>query len=72
MLHTRSPLITLWFGINTVIALAPPIYWYVDSVSTPVLGLPATLAYFLIVSFSITASILAAYADDVRKGALES
>lgn len=72
MSRPRTAAITIWFGINTVIALAPPIYWYANSLSTPVFGLPASLVYFLAVSLSITASILAAYHDEARKGVLES
>lgn len=70
--QTYSYLVRLWFLFNAAIALAPPIYWLADNHKAPILGMPATLFYFLIVCVSITASILYAYWEESSKGAFTS
>lgn len=70
MPSSRSPVINFWFIFNAIVALAPPIYWAASS-APPMLGFPATLVYFLAVNVSLTASIVAAYLSDSRRGALE-
>jgi hypothetical protein len=63
----------IWFVINTVIALSPPLYWSADAYkSLYILGMPATLFYFLVISISITGSILYAYWDDLARGEFAS
>lgn len=62
-------LVKIWFVIDALIALAPPLYWAADSHKTAsVLGLRVTLCYFLLVGFSITASILYAYWVEAGRG----
>ena len=52
-------LVKIWFVIDALIALAPPLYWLADKhKALSILGLPVTLCYFLLVGLSITASIL--------------
>lgn len=65
-------LVRLWFVSNAVIALAPPIYWSADNYKTPILGMPATLFYFLTVCMSITGSILYAYWEESSRGVFAS
>lgn len=65
-------LVRLWFVLDAVIALAPPLYWSADNYRTPILRMPATLFYFLIVSFTITGSILYAYWEESSRGAFAS
>lgn len=57
----RRGFVTLWFGLDAVVALAPPLYWAADGRTTPILGVPAALFYFLAVSVCITASLVAAW-----------
>lgn len=65
-------LVRLWFVSNAVIALAPPIYWAADNYKAPILGIPATLFYFLVVCLSITGSILYAYWEESSRGVFAS
>ncbi len=73
--RSRAPswrgVIKLWFLIDVIVALAPPLYWRMDSDMTSVAGVPAALFYFLAVNVFITASLVAAYllesADEERE-----
>lgn len=65
-------LVRLWFVSNAVIALAPPIYWSADNYKSLILGIPATLFYFLAVCLSITGSILYAYWQESSTGSFAS
>lgn len=60
MILNRLSLIKLWFIVDAILALTPPIYWWVNKQSV-FLGLPANLGYFLFVSVCITASVVVAY-----------
>lgn len=63
----------LWFALDAVLALAPPLYWLADAQRpAAVFGLPVTLLYFLLVSACITASILYAYRAEAASGEFES
>jgi dolichyl-phosphate-mannose--protein O-mannosyl transferase len=64
----RSPWISVWFFLDAVVALAPPLYWAVNGRSELFLGLPASVWYFVIVAAFITASIIAAYLSDLAAG----
>ena len=62
-------LVRIWFAIDIVIALAPPLYWAADAYkATSILRVPVPLAYFLTVSLSIAASILYAYWAETASG----
>lgn len=67
---SRAPWITAWFILDAVVALAPPLYWAVDGKTSPILGLPAPVFYFVAVATCIAASILAAYWSEARNGEL--
>lgn len=58
--------VTAWFMVDAVVALAPPLYWSFDGDSTPILGVPAAVLYFVAVATCITGSIVAAYAAEAR------
>ncbi|MBE7199748.1 MAG: hypothetical protein INR70_18365 [Parafilimonas terrae] len=60
----RRGIVKLWFALDTVVALAPPLYWAADGRTAPIAGIPAALLYFLAVSLCITASLIAAYLLD--------
>ena len=60
--------IKLWFLLDVVVALAPPLYWAMDGDMTPIAGVPAALCYFLAVNVFITASLVAAYLLDQADG----
>jgi hypothetical protein len=58
----------VWFILDTIVALAPPLYWAFDGARTPIFGVPAAVLYFVAVSTCIAASIVAAYLAEVRSG----
>lgn len=60
----RRGIVKLWFLLDGVVALAPPLYWAADGKMTAIAGVPAALFYFLAVSLCITASLIAAYLLD--------
>ena len=49
----RTSWISAWFALDAIVALAPPLYWSVDGMTTPILGLPAPVFYFIAVSVFI-------------------
>jgi hypothetical protein len=57
----RRGIVKLWFALDVLVALAPPLYWAADGRTAPIAGIPAALFYFLAVSLCITASLIAAY-----------
>ena len=66
----RSAYIWIWFALDALLALFPPVYW-VAAQPTPILGLPCSIIYFSVLGIFITASLLAAYWDDERRGAFK-
>lgn len=69
---SRTPAWLLaWFALTAFVSLAPPIYWAMDGNTTPILGVPAAVAYFLGASTFTAASVLAAYWVDVRRGEID-
>ncbi len=63
-----SRAISLWFVLDAVVALAPPLYWAADGRTGTFFGLPIALCYFLAVGLCIAASIVAAYLSDRARG----
>lgn len=57
-------LIKLWFVLDALFVLAPPLHWAVTGHPGRVLGLPATLLYFLAVSSFVALSVVAAYLQE--------
>lgn len=65
----RRWIVKLWFLLDAIVALAPPLYWAADGRTTSVAGVPAALFYFLAVSLCITASLIVAFLlDDAEMG----
>lgn len=60
----RRGIVKLWFALDAVVALAPPLYWAADGRANPIAGVPTALFYFLAVSLCITASLITAYLLD--------
>lgn len=62
----RRRLVLAWFALDAIVAMAPPLYWLADGRTTPILGVPGALFYFLTVSTCITASLVVAHLVDGR------
>ena len=62
----------VWFVVNAVIALLPQLHWAVGGHEQRIFGQPATLAYFLLVSASIAASLIYAYWEESARGEFHS
>lgn len=60
----RRGIVKLWFALDAVVALAPPLYWAANGRTAPIAGIPTALFYFLAVSLCNTASLIAAYLFD--------
>jgi hypothetical protein len=70
----RLPIaIQLWFALDILLALFPPLHWAVGG-GAPVLGVPETLLYLFGTSLFIAASVVAAYVSDpsIRAAAPEA
>ena len=64
---TLSRAVTIWFVIDWIVALFPPIHWGLAGSVADVMGVPATLAYFLGTSLFIATSIIFAYWVDIQR-----
>lgn len=60
-INRRPLLIELWFLLDAVLVLAPPLHWWMARRVEPVTELPATLLYFLAVSAFVALSVVVAY-----------
>ncbi len=63
-------LVAFWFIADIVLALLPPLYWAASGPSPVVLGLPLSVAYFLLIAVFISASIVVAFSLERREGGL--
>ncbi len=61
-------IVKIWFIVNATVALFPPIYWMISDHNDYILGVPASLLYFMTISLSIMPSIIYAYCTDVSMG----
>ncbi len=61
-------IVALWFIADIVLALLPPLYWVASGPSPTVLGLPLSMAYFLLIAVFISASIVVAFIVERREG----
>jgi hypothetical protein len=68
-IRPRSDFISIWFILDAVLGLFPPVYWVAGGPEPLVFGLPCSIAYFVALALFIAASIVAAYWDDERRGA---
>lgn len=65
--RTKNRIFGIWFVVDAVLAMLPPVYWAVDEIDGTVLGLPFSVAYFIVTGIVITASIVALYmVEDIR------
>jgi hypothetical protein len=63
VLNMGAPLrtfIKVWFAVDLILALFPPVHWAMSG-SDPILGIPRALLYVYGTSSIIAASIVAAY-----------
>jgi hypothetical protein len=68
----RSAYIWIWFALDAFLALFPPVYWVAAQPTPTIFGLPCSIIYFGALGVFVTASLLAAYWDDERRGAFEA
>lgn len=71
-IRPRSGFISVWFALDAILGLFPPVYWLLGGPQPVVLGLPCSVIYYIALGTFITASLLAAYWDDERRGAFEA
>ncbi|MDB5398524.1 MAG: hypothetical protein JWQ55_542, partial [Rhodopila sp.] len=57
----RSAFILIWFVLDAVLGLFPPVYWFAGGPEPLVFGLPCSIAYFVALALFIAVSIVAAY-----------
>lgn len=57
----RSLLINLWFLLDAILVLAPPLHWFVAGHLGSSVGPAATLLYFVSVSTFVALSVVVAY-----------
>lgn len=55
--------IKIWFAVDLVLALFPPVHWAMSG-ADPIFGIPSALLYTFGTSFVIAASVVAAYFSD--------
>jgi hypothetical protein len=68
----RSSFVAIWFVLDAILALFPPIYWVAGAPTPLIAGIPCSIVYFVLLSAFIVGSLLAAYADDERRGAFKA
>ena len=56
--------VALWFVLDALVALAPPLHWAVSGQRELILGLPLAVFYFVAVEVFISASLVAAFCVD--------
>lgn len=69
--NRRSAYIPIWFALDGILALFPPVYWLFAGPTPLIFGLPSSIVYFVALVVFIAASIVAAYRDDEKRGAFE-
>ncbi len=67
----RSMFVSAWFVLDAIVTLFPPLYWLAGGPRPTLLGLPCSVIYFIGAGIFVTASLLAAYWDDERRGAFD-
>jgi len=65
----RSSFVTIWFVLDAILALFPPVYWVAGGPTPLIAGVPCSIVYFVLLAAFIVGSLLAAYADDEKRGA---
>lgn len=65
----RSAFISIWFVLDAILGLFPPVYWVAGGPEPLIFGLSCSIVYFIALALFIAASIVAAYWDDEARGA---
>ena len=65
----RSAFISIWFVLDAILGLFPPVYWIAGGAQPLIFGLSCSIVYFIALALFIAASIVAAYWDDEARGA---
>lgn len=65
----RSAFISIWFILDAILGLFPPVYWIAGGPEPLIFGLSCSIVYFVALAMFIAASIVAAYWDDEARGA---
>ncbi len=68
----RSGFVAIWFVLDAILALFPPVYWVAGGPTPLIAGVPCSIAYFVLLAGFIVASLIAAYYDDERRGAFRA
>lgn len=68
-IRPRSAFISIWFVLDAILGLFPPIYWMAGQPTPLIFGLPCSIVYYVVLALFIAASIVAAYWDDEKRGA---
>jgi membrane associated rhomboid family serine protease len=68
----RSGFVAIWFVLDAILALFPPVYWVAGGPTPLIAGIPCSVAYFGVLSAFIVGSLIAAYIDDERRGAFRT
>jgi hypothetical protein len=68
----RSGFISIWFILDAVLALFPPVYWAAGGPTPLIIGVPCSVVYFVALAAFIVGSLIAAYIDDERRGAFRA
>jgi hypothetical protein len=55
-----KPWILVWFALDTILAIFPPVYWAASGAQPWILGLPLSVFYFVSLGLFITASLVVA------------
>jgi hypothetical protein len=66
--QTKNRIFGVWFVLDGVLAMFPPLYWGVSEIHGTVFGLPFTIFYFIVTGLVITASIVALYVVEELRG----
>ncbi|GAB0116450.1 hypothetical protein [Acidisoma sp. 7E03] len=69
VLAPRSSFVTIWFVLDAVLALFPPVYWLAGAPTPLIAGIPCSIVYFVLLTAFICGSLIAAYVDDEKRGA---
>lgn len=68
-IRPRSTFISIWFALDALLGLVPPVYWLLGGPTPILFGLPCSIVYFGGLAIFIVLSIVVAYIDDERRGA---
>ena len=68
----RSSFVSIWFILDAVLALFPPVYWAAGGPTPLIAGIPCSIVYFVLLTAFICGSLIAAYIDDEKRGAFRT